>query len=257
MDNNNISGVVHVHSNYSYDGKLTIKELKNLCKGKGYSFIVLTEHADDFDKKKMQLFVSECRNLSDNEFIIIPGLEFNCEGMHILAIGIEEFIPESNLEELIKKMHEQGGLAVLAHVIFYDEIPYKRLYDLDGVEVWNTRYDRKFAPSVKSMSILRRFRKQKKDIMAFCGLDLHDKHVLGEMITVMRVNKLSKESIVDTLRAGRFHGSNGLISFSSRTDPSLVKLFIFSLIRFHYVVTRSLLIFFSLIYKKIRGYKVK
>ncbi len=86
-------GLIHVHSEYSYDGTLSLEELVSLCKEGEDRFVILTEHADDFYDSKMDMLVDECKKLSTKDFILIPGLEFNCEGMHILAIGIEKFIP--------------------------------------------------------------------------------------------------------------------------------------------------------------------
>ena len=160
-----IKGLIHIHSSYSYDGIFSLEELSELAKSKECSYIILTDHADDFTEKKMKSLVNECNRLSDTDFVLIPGLEFTCGGMHILAIGITEIIFESDLIKLIDRIHDKGGLAVLAHVVIYKNIPYGKLKNIDGVEVWNTRYEGRFSPSLKSLGILKSFRKKQKSFM--------------------------------------------------------------------------------------------
>jgi len=46
-------GLMHIHSRYSYDGFFSLEELSELSKSRGYNFIVLTDHADDFDGEKI------------------------------------------------------------------------------------------------------------------------------------------------------------------------------------------------------------
>ncbi len=106
--------------------------------------------------------------------------------------------------------------------------------------MWNPRYEGRFSPSIKSLSILKKFRKQNNGILAFSGLDLHKKYEFGRISTLLNADGLSQESILKSLREGRFHASNGLINFDSKKDPSLHKLFIFYLIRFLYGVGRTL-----------------
>ena len=64
----------------------------------------------------------------DEYFLVIPGLEFNINNeIHILGVGIEKYINESDPEELIRKIHENNGLAILAHTADYKKIPYDKI----------------------------------------------------------------------------------------------------------------------------------
>ena len=53
-----ISGIMHVHSKYSYDGEMSIKQIKELCKSRGNHFVFITEHLESMSKKEMENFVS-------------------------------------------------------------------------------------------------------------------------------------------------------------------------------------------------------
>ena len=59
------SGILHVHSNLSYDGQNTLAEIASLAKSRGYQFVGMSEHSDTFDPQKMAYLVNECRRLSD------------------------------------------------------------------------------------------------------------------------------------------------------------------------------------------------
>jgi hypothetical protein len=234
-------GLMHVHSRYSFDGILSLGEIRELCRRDKIDFIVLSEHVDGehFASEKMVEMLDECRRLSNEEFLFIPGLEYNCEGMHILAIGVEEYLVENKLEKLIGRIHESGGLAVLAHVVYYDSIPYERLVNLDGVEAWNARYDGRFSPSIKSLRILESFRKNAGDMKAFAGLDLHEKYSMGSISSTIQSDGLNKKDIIDSLREGKFYSSNGLIRLYPKNGPSITKKAMFIAIRIPYEILRK------------------
>lgn len=244
---------MHVHSTYSFDGTMSPGQIKELCRKRKTDFVVLTEHADGkhFTPEKMGEMVEECRRLSNDEFLLIPGLEFDCDGMHILAIGVEEYPMESDLEKLIDRIHEKGGLAVLAHVLYYDRIPYEKLLKLDGIEAWNSRYDGRFSPSVKSLRILERFRTYSGGIKVFAGLDLHDKCAFGHITTMAFSDSLTKQNIMASLKDGRFYSTNGFIRLYPINDPSKSKKALFYLIRMPYGAFRKVLGYISRILRKI------
>ena len=80
-----VKGILHCHSTYSYDAKLSLPELKKLLQKKGLSFACMTEHTDELTKERAVAFVEECRSLSDGSFIFIPGFEVPYKHAHILS----------------------------------------------------------------------------------------------------------------------------------------------------------------------------
>jgi len=200
-----ICGIMHVHSTYSNDGKMTLRQLADWCRKSSLKFLILSEHPELIDKKiidmaRMGEIVKECKALSDENFIIIPGLEFLTEdGMHILAYGIEEYFEERDTKKSIDKIHELGGLAVLAHVSIYDEIPVEKLSEIDGVEVWNTVYDGWLAPKPRNLRVLEKI----KGAKAFAGSDLHGEKHLGRMLVCVKAEKLDEKDILSELKKGK------------------------------------------------------
>jgi|WetSurMetagenome_2_1015567.scaffolds.fasta_scaffold26283_5 histidinol phosphatase-like PHP family hydrolase len=239
-----IQGIIHLHSTYSHDGTMSLKEIAALAREKGCRFMAVTEHAESMDADKVSKLVAECTALSDGELVVIPGLEYICEGMHILALGVGALLDDSDLKSLIGMIHSRGGLALLAHVVYYDSIPYGKLEDLDGIEIWNPRYGSRFSPSVKSLGILKKFRKRNRDILALCGLDMHKRSDYCRIRTRVNVDGPSSEDVIKALRAGRFQSAGEIVFFDSRKGPGTgARLTIYALGAFYWSVKKAIYLF--------------
>lgn len=152
-----LSGKVnlHIHTNYS-DGKADFKKVLDNAKKNGYKLISITDHNTVEGHKHYQ------------DEILVTGVEFDCwfgyVFIHLLAYNIDVNHPSlcpflaktkaetegdlirlfarRNLPELIKAIHEAGGIAVLAHPACYWAISLERLvkklmkHGLDGIEVF-------------------------------------------------------------------------------------------------------------------------
>ena len=152
-----LSGKVnlHIHTNYS-DGKADFKKVLDNAKKNGYKLISITDHNTVEGHKHYQ------------DEILITGVEFDCwfgyVFIHLLAYNIDVNHPSlcpflaktkaetegdlirlfarRNVPELIKAIHEAGGIAVLAHPACYWAISLERLvkklmkHGLDGIEVF-------------------------------------------------------------------------------------------------------------------------
>ncbi len=206
-------GVLHVHSVFS-DGEESLDRLVEGLRLAGMSFAAVSDHAEVFDDRRIAEYRQKCDALSTHSFIVVPGLEFALHGgeIHILGYGITHRIRFNGVEELVDGIHEAGGIAVLAHppvgsINILGSIRGK----LDGVEVWNGRYDGTLAPRADSFQLLRRVRALNPKAAAYCGIDLHKIGQLRRPVYVeIETERLSREAIVSTLRAGNFtlHGSN-------------------------------------------------
>jgi len=210
-----VTGLMHIHSTFSFDGKISLVELRDLCLEHGHSFAILTEHAEGMSRSEMEALVSECENLSDDSFILIPGLEVICEhNLHILAPGIRKYLSTTDPEKFIEQVHRSGGLAILAHP--GRKTPESRVIDLnlDGIEIWNARHDGRFAPRMASLNLLRRINKQNGHVSGCCGLDLHEKAKFFNLHIRMEISDLTADDILDKLREGKFEISNGIININ-------------------------------------------
>ena len=69
-----LRGIVHVHSNYSYDGHNSLEEIARYARTRGYHFVGMTEHSDTFDRSRMRDYVQDCARMSTSECLLIPGI---------------------------------------------------------------------------------------------------------------------------------------------------------------------------------------
>lgn len=216
-------GLFHVHSDYSHDGILSLQDLAAFCTEKQYDFIFLTEHAESFNESKMQAYVQECDCLSSQEVILIPGLEFGFReypGLHLLGIGIREYIGEGDIVATLNRIHEQKGLSVVAHPsrnghFLPDEIRTK----ISGIEIWNAAYDSRFLPHHTSLRLFTELKKKNSALIALGGLDMHD--ISGFRDLTIRINGLSNEAedLIHYLRKGSFINIGKFLSIEAMKDP--------------------------------------
>src|SRR5262249_22788379 len=146
--------------------------------------------------------------LSSYSFLVIPGLEFALKGgsIHVLGYGITKRVRATNIEQLVDGIHEAGGIAVLAHppvgsINMIGAVKGK----LDGIEVWNGRYDGTVAPRADSFQLLRRVRMANPKAAAYCGIDLHKMGQVHKPVYVdVDASRLDRGEILRALRAGCF-----------------------------------------------------
>jgi predicted metal-dependent phosphoesterase TrpH len=99
-----------MHTNAS-DGLPSASELLNFVAERGdLDVIAITDH----DELDASLYAYEQRRYYP--FGIIPGVEVTSMGGHVLGLWVTQPIPKwMSLTETVEAVHEQGGLAVLAH----------------------------------------------------------------------------------------------------------------------------------------------
>lgn len=187
---------LHIHTNHS-DGEADFDEIISQAEQLNYKYIAITDHNT----------MSGYENSKTAE-ILIPGVEFDVwcgyVFMHLLGYGVDKNNPmlkkffakskqetkwdiirlfsKRNIKELIKAIHNAGGIAVLAHpaccwCISMDRFVKKLIsYGLDGIEVYYP-YPRfrgilKFhnETSIKKIAL-------KYNLIMTGGTDLHKKNL--------------------------------------------------------------------------------
>ena len=141
----------HVHSCYSPDSSITLKQVVAFAKKRGLDGVAITDHNT----------VKGALKLKTKEIIVIPGIEVSTLQGHLLGINLTTSIPAKlGMEETIQKIHDAGGIAIAAHpTAFYKSAATKKVTCYDAVEVMNassvpfsvlTRYSRKFAEKINA-----------------------------------------------------------------------------------------------------------
>jgi len=211
-----LKGALHVHSTYS-DGEFTLAELKDLFCSCGCDFACITDHAEAFDNEKLQRYRNECASLSGNNFLFVTGLEYGCErGMHVLGYGAQSLLHTRDPQQVIAKIQEREGLAVIAHPKD-DALPWIESFEVlpDGIETWNSKYDGRYAPRPQVFRTLRRLQERRCEMRAFYGQDLHWRKQYRGLFNVLECSGLNEQSILNALHAGAYFGTEGKLQLPS------------------------------------------
>jgi predicted metal-dependent phosphoesterase TrpH len=222
-----LRGALHIHSTYS-DGEFSLVELREKLIASACAFACVTDHADAFDEARLAAYRHECERLSDARFQFVAGLEFTCiERMHILGYGVAAPVASSHPETVIQHIQAHGGLAVIAHpkdtafaaIETFEPAP-------DGVEVWNSKYDGRYAPRAATFDLVRRLKARAPHVHAFYGIDLHWRRQYRGLLTDIDADNPDRRHVLAALAAGRFVGvkdratfpSDGVLSDSERAQ---------------------------------------
>ena len=95
---------------------------------------------------------------------------------------------------------------------------------LDGIEVWNGRYDGVHAPRADSFQLLRRIRSVNSKASAFGGIDLHKVQQAQRPIYVeVETEDRSRSGIMTALRTGQYTVRGGNITIPSSGELTFVQ----------------------------------
>jgi len=225
-----MEGLFHLHSDYSFDGKLSLEELKEECVRRRQSFMVVTEHAEDFDEGYLRRYLDHCKRLTDREFVVIPGLEFRMDGVrevHVLVVGTEALESADTPQGVMEKaLSEDGrGLVVLAHPSRNGHyLPEHLARRLHGIEIWNAACDSRYLPDCAAISLFRLLKKRNRNLVGFGGLDLHDRFGFRELRLQMRYPCRTEVDLLGHLKAGRFTNRGPCMSIGSMPDWGFAKM---------------------------------
>jgi hypothetical protein len=202
-----LKGALHVHSTYS-DGEFTLRELRRELSSDGFAFACLSDHAEWLNERRRDEYLAESRELSDESFTFVAGLEYECEQrLHIVGYGSTGLLSTTDPVDVIRQIEEAGAVAVIAHpktALFPWIETFERLPA--GIEVWNSKYDGRYAPRAETFALLDRLRARRSDLRAFYGQDLHWRHQYRGLQVVVdsASNNSAPDAILSALRSGGF-----------------------------------------------------
>jgi len=123
---------LHIHTFYSYDSLIKLKEVVFYAKKRGLDGVAITDH----DRVDGALKVTK-----ETDFLVIPGIEISSLHGHIIGLNIREAVPPKlDVDETLDRIHEAGGIAVACHpVIFFKESLREHISSrFDAIEVINS-----------------------------------------------------------------------------------------------------------------------
>jgi predicted metal-dependent phosphoesterase TrpH len=168
-----IRAAVHVHSDWSYDGHLTLAEVARLFARKRYGAVFMCEHDRGFSEERLGEYRRACQEASAHGALLIPGIEYGSpdDRVHVAVWGQLPFLGEQQpTTELLERVAGHGGVAVLAHPVRRDaaQIVERRWLELcTGLEIWTRKWDG-WAPNVDAVQWSR-----DHNLLPVVSLDLH------------------------------------------------------------------------------------
>jgi hypothetical protein len=195
----------HVHSEWSYDGKWSLRALAKEFRRRGYDALLISDHDRHFSPHRQCEHRRACAEASDDAMVLIPGIEYSDSSnrIHVLVWGAVPFLGEGlPTDVVLKHVKAHDGVAVLAH-------PSRRaawqVYDsrwsdaLTGIEIWNRKADG-WAPSRHALDLT-----VATGAAAFVGIDFHDSRQMFPLALECQAPCPGTEaSILTSLRSGTF-----------------------------------------------------
>jgi hypothetical protein len=199
------TGVLHVHSDFSHDGRDSLEQLRAFAEQRGIAFVGLTDHAEDFDAARFAVYVERCRAASSDRVALIPGLEYRFprfSGLHLLALGLSRWIDPDTPAAFILEAEHAARFTIAAHpVLPRYHLPEEVLNHIDAIEVWNAGYNTRYLPDPRAMRLLQQVRARRPEVVGVAGLDQHDSR--NDRETRVVLDRPTTDPLAE-LKAGRF-----------------------------------------------------
>jgi len=188
----------HCHTIYS-DGCWTVEDLVKKAKKVGYRVVMKADHNHTRGNQKLMRLAKE------NGLVGIPGIEISAKKSHIVGIGINDWPYGMGLpiEECIERIHEQNGLAILAHpwwkIGVHDAV--FNYHQCDGFEALN------HSSPIGSFNFVRNYYLNPKypeinhhNLPCWVGSDSHAGVVYGQYQMIIQTTSLNYDDLMETMR---------------------------------------------------------
>jgi len=184
---------LHIHSEHSPDGRMSLQQIKQACKTAGLNGCAICDHDRVLTETD-----------ADPGFLVIPGVEISTEYGHLLGLFVSKPIETRKFHEAVLCIHEQNGLAVLAHP-FEHRTDAKQIEPLvpflDGVEIWNSRAERK---NKKANAMASRFA-ETHCLCRFAGSDAHVQQEIGNAVLTLQTEVFTMDAVKTALQNNQIH----------------------------------------------------
>ena len=204
-------GNLHMHTTRS-DGRRSPEEAIDIYRREGYDFLALTDH----------YVFGEPKN--DGGMLIISGAEYDTGNdagwgiWHVVGLnmardpGLSREPQKPPVQELIDRIREAGGMAVLAHPAWslnrVEEI--EKLEGVEAIEIYNTFSGKPFSSRPDSSETVEQLALRGRYFNLTAVDDAH--FYLGEQcrsFVMVRCEELTADNVIAALRAGDYYSSQG------------------------------------------------
>lgn len=194
---------LHVHTNYSYDGRSSIEEIIESAMAKQLDGIAICDHNTMEGSYAARKYVA-AHNL---DLIIIAGIEVTTSEGHLLVLGIEEGLKEGlPLEETIRiaRQEEKEKKSTVVIIAPHPFHPFRHSIGnsclhpgIDAIEVFNSRY------IVGAANKRARIMAARNGITAVAGSDAHSADCVGlATVEVDGAPRSEEEAVLKRIKEG-------------------------------------------------------
>ena len=220
-----VRAAFHVHSDWSYDGRLALEEVAALFARHRYDAVFMCEHDRGFSDERLQAYVAHCESASDSGALLVPGIEYADEDdrVHIPVWGEVPFLGEGvPTAQLLQAVAGYDGVSVFAHPRRRDAwqtVDRDWLGLCTGIEVWTRKWDG-WAPNRRACEWA-----AEVGLVGMTALDLHGAHQMFPLAMELELEApLSVEACVDAFRSRRARAVIGTLPVAPLTRGSVAKL---------------------------------
>jgi predicted metal-dependent phosphoesterase TrpH len=197
---------LHVHTNYSHDGRDSVKRIIERAIAKKLDGIALCDH------DTMEGFYAARKYVADVDanLILIPGIEVTTSQGHLLVLGVEDGIEKGlSPEETIRiaRQKEKAGNGTVVIIAPHPYHPFRHSISnfctypgIDAIEVFNSRYVTGIANMLASRTAAR------NGITAVAGSDAHSAEYVGlatVAVDVEDAHTSEPEAILKRIKEGK------------------------------------------------------
>jgi predicted metal-dependent phosphoesterase TrpH len=199
---------LHVHSQYSPDSNLTLREIASQLSYTGLRGFALTDHNSVAGHAALAALRSEFP-----AWLFLPGVEVSTQEGHLLAYGVTEAPPAHRpVAETVDWVRAQGGEAVPAHPFRWSHgVGRSGLESLRvaAIEVRNGHTSEIANAKAELLAARRR-------LGGTGGSDVHQLRDVGRAYTEFPPEVASVDDLLEAIRRGRSVGGGASISWPGR-----------------------------------------
>jgi predicted metal-dependent phosphoesterase TrpH len=163
----------HIHSKYSFDSLLSPRAIVRTALKKRLLAVAIADH----NTVKGALEVA--REAAKTDLVVIPAIELETDGGHIMSLFVETDIKTHNIDEVLDEIKRQQGVSALLHPARMRQTSLREVASkVDVIETLNGRTRRHENAQAKSLA----FEFQKP---AIAGSDAHLSFEIGCVRTLL------------------------------------------------------------------------
>jgi predicted metal-dependent phosphoesterase TrpH len=126
---------MHIHSTYSCDAIMSVRQVLDVARRRGLSAVALTDHNTIAGAQKAAQEIAPT-----NRPMIIKGEEVSTECGDIIGIFLEDPIRSRLFPEVIDEIRDRDGISIFPHPLRRKKFPSRDLIErIDLFEIFNSR----------------------------------------------------------------------------------------------------------------------